>query len=606
MRLITFPKAQPFTIAIFLACLACSGASSVITSKFTPSQSDVNRSAYYKITIKGGELLEPIRLPKIPGLDFISEGKQLQFSSINGSMIRQTVLIYRVEADEPGEYTLPSFTAKLSDGTATVPEASISFIHGSAEQSTQEKPIGLELKLPKERFYVGETVPCQIKLFVETGIRAGLVSSEPSQESDAFIVNAAGGAPKSAIAHKNGVQYQEVFWNYTLTPIKAGVFPLNFEYIIEAALPSQNDSNFFSSHPLGSSIFNTMLNARRFKLETGKDSITVESLPTEGCPDNFTGAIGEFIVFQKLSTHSVEIGEPITLTLSISGQGNFDRIQAPPIPTNGQWKVYEPKRSFTPTDSLGYKGIETIEYVLIPQTQAIDTTPRIEFSYFDAQEGVYRSAVADPVPITVTLAEYKEEAIKSLEPAEPLQEQNNTPPAKQTSTAPPKTGLIDIDTEIGRGSQSLKPALLQPIFWLIQGVMGACISAWYFIRMRTIKLSEDSAYAHRVFSKKAVKKHLLLAKGAAENGNATTFFAEAQRAIQATLSKAMGKKANALTWQEIKAFLTDQGASDATIEETRAFFEGIEALRFGGQSIETGELSTWIKRLHTLIESLQK
>lgn len=80
MRLTFPPKTHFLTIATFLVCLACSGASSV-TSKFTPKQSDVTRSAYYKITIKGGDLLERIQLPKIPGLEFISEGKQLQFSS---------------------------------------------------------------------------------------------------------------------------------------------------------------------------------------------------------------------------------------------------------------------------------------------------------------------------------------------------------------------------------------------------------------------------------------------------------------------------------------------------------------------------------------------
>jgi len=604
MRLKLFPKTHLFIAAILLACLACSGASS-ITSKFTPKQSDVNRSAYYKITIKGGDPLERIQLPKIPGLEFISEGKQFQFSSINGSMVRQTALIYRVEASEAGEYTMPSFTLKLSDGTTTVPEASISFLKDASKPSSEATPLGLELKLPKEHFYVGETVPCQVRLFVEAGVRATLISSEPTQENDAFILNPAEGAPKSAITHKNGVQYQEVFWNYTLTPIKAGEFPLNFEYVIEAALSSRNDANFFSSHPLGSSILNAMLNSRHFKLETGKDIIAVKSLPTDGRPENFTGAIGEFVVFQKLSARSVELGEPVTLTLSISGQGNFDRIQAPPIPANGKWKVYEPKRSFTPTDSLGYKGVETIEYVLIPQTQDIDITPRIEFSYFDAQEGVYRRAVADPVPITVTLPEQKEGTVTSLSSVHSIQEQGNRP-LSQEPTAVHKPDLISIEIEVGSGSHSLKPILLKPTFWFIQILIGIALTAWYFIRMRTIRLSEDSAYAHKVFAKKAVKKHLLLAENAACSGDAIAFFSEAQRTIQATLSKAMGKKANALTWKEIEPFLTGQGFSDKTITEGRAFFEGTEALRFSGQSIKTEDLNTWVKRLHALIESLQK
>lgn len=335
-----------------------------------------------------------------------------------------------------------------------------------------------------------------------------------------------------------------------------------------------------------------MFNSRRFKLETEKSILSVESLPVDGRPKNFTGAIGEFVVFQKLSARSVELGEPITLTLSISGQGNFDRIQAPPIPANGKWKVYEPKRSFTPTDSLGYKGVETIEYVLTPQAQDIDSTPRIEFSYFDAQEGVYRRAVADPVPITVTLPEQKEGLTTSLPSVHAIQKQEDKPSAPQAPAAPPKQGLIEIETETGSGSRSLKPVLLQSIFWLVQILIGVSLTAWYFIRMRAIKLSEDSAYAHKVFVKKAVKKHLLLAENAANDGEALTFFSEAQRSIQAALSKAMGKKADALTWKEIEPFLTGQGFSDKTITESHVFFEGTEAFRFSGQSIKKQKTST--------------
>jgi hypothetical protein len=597
MRKNFFLKTTTLTALMLLTSLAGQGANSIVTSTFSPTQSELERAAYYKITIKGGELTERIELPTIPGLEFISEGNQRYFTSINGSMTRQTILIYQVLANEPGEYTMPAFNINLSDGKATVPSASISFIQGTPN-SSGNKPIGLELKLPKETLYVGETVPCQLKLFVEAGVRATLVSNEPTQSSDAFILNHAEDSPQRAVTQKNGVQYQEIQWNYTLTPIKAGTFPLRFEYVLEASLPTEENTNAFNAYPLGSSLLSAMLNARRFKLETGKDTITIQSLPTEGRPDNFTGAIGEFQVFQKLSSHSAEIGEPITLTLSISGKGNFDRIQAPPIETKGQWKVYEPKRSFTPTDSLGYKGIETIEYVLIPQTQAITTTPRIEFSYFDPTDNVYRSAVADPSPITIMLPAQNDsqKTIAVVTPSLP-QEPINHGTASKT---PRESGLIGIKTEIGNGSNSLKPVFMTPLFWLLQGVLGGGIVAWYVLRMRSIRLNEDPAYAQRVFSKKAVKKHLLLAADAASHGNATAFFSEAQRTIQARLSNGMGKKADALTWNEIEFFLNNKGTAERYIQETRSFFEGTEALRFGG------ELSSWLKRLHTLIESLEK
>ena len=592
-----------FTATLILSCITSFAASSVVTSLFSPKQSDIERAAYYKINVKGAELRDPIRIPNIPGLEFISEGKQRYFSAINGNMTSHTTFVYRVLANEPGEYTVPAFDIQLTDGNAEVPPASITFVRGEPSASGQNKPLGLELNLPKEDFYVGETVPFQIRLFVEAGVRASLISNEPVQESDAFIIEQANDSPQRAVSQRNEAQYQEIVWNYTLTPIKAGAFPLTFHYPIEAVISTEEDAHGFNPNPLGSIFLNSMFNARRVTLDTGTKTITTQSLPRDGRPEDFTGAVGEFAVYQRLSTSTVELGEPVTLTLSISGKGNFDRIQAPQIETKGQWKVYEPKRSFTPTDALGYKGIEKIEYVLIPQTQSIQATPRIEFSYFDPKDGVYRSAVADPVPITITTPESapQTESIASTPSTQPtagqLKEHIESLPS-------PEEGLISIETEMEGGQHSLRPVFFRPSFWVIQVTILAAIILWYVLRIRSIKLREDSIYAHKVFARKAVKKHLLLAENATKNQDALAFFTEAQRCIQSALSKEIGKKANALTWREIEPFLRNKSTAETSIQEARAFFEGTEALRFGGQSINTTDLESWHTRLRTLLETL--
>jgi hypothetical protein len=49
-------------------------------------------------------------------------------------------------------------------------------------------------------------------------------------------------------------------------------------------------------------------------------------LPEEGRPDNYSGAVGQFVFDVKVKPTEVALGDPITITLQITGEGNVDSI----------------------------------------------------------------------------------------------------------------------------------------------------------------------------------------------------------------------------------------------------------------------------------------
>ena len=49
------------------------------------------------------------------------------------------------------------------------------------------------------------------------------------------------------------------------------------------------------------------------KIEAKAQNITVRPLPTEGQPDNFNGAVGEFSMSAKASALEVTVGDPVTI-----------------------------------------------------------------------------------------------------------------------------------------------------------------------------------------------------------------------------------------------------------------------------------------------------
>ena len=63
---------------------------------------------------------------------------------------------------------------------------------------------------------------------------------------------------------------------------------------------------------------------------------------------------------------SVQVGDPITVTTTIAGRGNFDRVNAPMIEDERGWHKYPPSSKFNQDDEVGISGTKTFEMVLSP------------------------------------------------------------------------------------------------------------------------------------------------------------------------------------------------------------------------------------------------
>jgi hypothetical protein len=96
---------------------------------------------------------------------------------------------------------------------------------------------------------------------------------------------------------------------------------------------------------------------------------------------------------------SVDVGEPISLRLSITGVGNFDSITAPkPSETNG-WKFYQTSRmDLQESDN----GPDKLEFVLSVVPQMVKSAiPSFRLPVFDPETEKYTSLFTAPIPITV-------------------------------------------------------------------------------------------------------------------------------------------------------------------------------------------------------------
>ena len=126
-------------------------------------------------------------------------------------------------------------------------------------------------------------------------------------------------------------------------------------------------------------------------------AVTVKSLPVEGQPIDFTGAIGRFDLRASPSTRDLVVGDTLKLTLDITGSGNLEFLGPPMLDTRGAFRGFQ---------SFGYveeklPDRRRVVYDLVPTDAGLVEIPAVELPYYDPVEEAYARAGTEPIPIRV-------------------------------------------------------------------------------------------------------------------------------------------------------------------------------------------------------------
>jgi hypothetical protein len=227
-------------------------------------------------------------------------------------------------------------------------------------------------------------------------------------------------------------------------------------------------------------------------------------LPTSGRPADFTGAVGQFKVSSDVSAAQVSAGDPVTLRMHVSGEGNFDRVDTQMLERNEQWKTYPPKSTFAAADSIGHKGEKTFEQPLIASQTGEQTIPSLSFSYFDPETKRYERAATAPLELEVEAAR----ADNSLKAPAPASQSDARLASRTSQDLRPDHAPTAI-------SESLIPLYLRPAFLAIPATLALVFAAGFVALKR----------APRRVASKAVEGALARLGELAQSGDASFYVA---------------------------------------------------------------------------------
>lgn len=243
-----------------------------------------------------------------------------------------------------------------------------------------EEPAGLSLSLDlaRSRAYPGESIPVTVILQV-SGVTVRNIGY-PRIDTH--------GLPP--IVMENHDQQQGDVGNPAtyrfagqVTPGKAGTFTIG---------PAQIDCDVMET-ATGSAAFFGESEPRRVTLRSSPRQLTILPLPAKGRPDDFNGAVGRFTLAMTARPVEVELGDPVTVTTTIGGVGNLDRISCPSFQPPG-FRTYPPKVNRHP-------DILRCEQVLIPEHATTHKLQTPSLSYFDPAKARYLRTSGSPVTVRV-------------------------------------------------------------------------------------------------------------------------------------------------------------------------------------------------------------
>jgi hypothetical protein len=559
-----------------------------------------DKAARLTIMVTGTSNSADIEMPRVDNVQLQNRGTSSQISVVNGTISSSISHNYLVQALIAGTYTIPSikvtvagesyFTKPLTFQVSQAGQPS--GYSGGTEQAAAEIAF-IRISEKSAGHYPGEIVPLTVKAYFSQAYRAE-IDSLPTIKGDGVVMSSLQDKPQQTEESVNGRMYHVLTWETSMSGIKIGKHPISFFLNASLLIPQKRRS----LSPLGNSLFDDSFfggHQRKPIVSVSPEIVfDVMPLPSDNQPENFTGAIGDFDLKVSASPVDVEIGEPMTLTMEISGSGNFDRVEAPVFPESPDWKVYSPSSNFSEQNKSS-SGTKIFEQAIVARTGTISEIPQLSFSYFDPRQKRYVTKGSDAIAINLKKPDTPVAGlpIQSAQPLSPPQQQADT----QAAATPTIVGLAPIHLETGTFHDRIAPLFKSS--WLI-ALCALCMLL--LLALFVLRLRQRNIQKHPEIELQRRKKHLLdndlkLVEQAQTAGNSTSFLTLSRTAIQNQLGLLWNIEPAALSLADIRSRIK-------TESPLIAIFQAAEEAAYGGATLTDDKMQDYMITLKTELENL--
>ena len=303
--------------------------------------------------------------------------------------------------------------------------------------------------------------------------------------------------------------------------------------------------------------------------------VTVKDVPLDGRPDSYIGLVGTFRAGVELEPKESKVGDPMTLSLEISGTGTFANAVTPDLKRIPEiadhFKVYEA------TEEIKSNRCR-FTYGLRPQEAGIKEFPSIPLSYFDVETERYVTLNTEPIPVRIMKTDHlSDDQIVSA---------GRGPAAAESELEARREGIFANITDPGE----VRDERVRPERWLLAliGMAGfyACVS---LVTVRLQRIAGDGSIVRRRGAPSRANRRLAEALLQIGQGRIVEGADLVQSAVVGLVADVTDLPEAGMTPRDVDSRLGELGVEDDLRRRVAELLETCDATRYGATQ-RSGEL----------------
>jgi hypothetical protein len=562
-----------------------------------PDTVGLDEQATLEVTVSGSSQNVPdVEIPSLPSFEVYSQGRSSSVSIVNGQVSASVAYRYLLLPQKPGSYPIQGISVTVN-GKKVVGNSVLLVVQNKRQATSPKledraadgqggnKDYFLEAVIDKKNPYVSEQVTLTLKFYIAVQYYSSPQLDEPS--TTGFWTEIVGNSAPY-FQRINNRNYRVIERKYALFPTQTGELTIG-KATITTTVASRNQRRdpfdmFGDLFPQGQQI----------AVRSNPISLKVKPLPTEGKPSDFTGTVGKFEISASADKTEVELNQPVTVTVKISGVGNIKSVGEPVIAESNDFRVYRAasNENVAKTDEkIG--GTKIYEEVFVPKRPGMLEIPALSFNYFDPNKNVYQTLQTRPISLNVV----KPEGYAGT-PDIPYS-------GPSVTVGNQSLDIRFIKQDPGDLKKAGEVILFSPLYLLVNGIPVLLLCGMVIMRKRREMLSSNVGLARSRGASAQARKRLSKAKSLARPDSVREFYGELSMACTTYIADKLNISPNGLTSETIASLLSERKATPDLINDTLSLLKQCDFARFAPASLTQTDMDQALTKAESIMVQME-
>ena len=388
-RLVRAAGSAPALLALLALAAPASPDNAPVQVRIERSTFAIGESTTLEVQVSGNVSGTPeFTMPD--GLEILGSGRVQNFSWVNGRSTATTQFRYEIAGNQAGHFSVGPFRARLDGQVVVAPAIEVTVVAAEARVSGGSAgPAALVADVEPPNPYVGQPVLLRVRL-----VQRAQLAEDPQYVPPAtpgFWTETAS-RPESYYAAEKNARVLVTETRTRLYPLATGDQTIG-EGAARLALYEPGSDN-------PATWIGGQVPRREVLVKSTPVRVHVRALPA-GAPADFDGAVGVFTTAWSAERAHTSRDVPVTARLEVRGIGNLPLLHAPRLESD-DFEIFSAaaEDSLAPPGQAG-AGRRTFQWTLLPRREGKLVVPGPQFSWFDPEQGAYRTATLASLDLTV-------------------------------------------------------------------------------------------------------------------------------------------------------------------------------------------------------------